>query len=105
MKRLNRKQVIDAIADLRVFRSHTGSMRGTLSDGLYRVYSYNTIIAENLNGRWQIDGGRYSVTTSRHQGYVRRAIEQARSTSRPCTGDDNCVYCYADTVGVRSVYA
>jgi hypothetical protein len=103
MKRLNRKQVIDAIANIRAFKSHTGSMRGEISDGMYRVYSYNTIIAEWLNGRWQTDSTRYSVTTSRHQGYVRRAI--AKSESHSCAGTDQCVYCYADLVGVRSVYA
>lgn len=40
------------------------------------VYSYVTPIAwRAANGTWRIPKERYSVTTSKHQGLVRRAID------------------------------
>jgi hypothetical protein len=38
------------------------------------VYSYGTPIAWHTNTGWFIPDLKYSVTTSKHQGYVRRAI-------------------------------
>lgn len=38
------------------------------------VYSYGTPIAWHHAGGWEIPAVRYSVTTSKHQGIVRRAV-------------------------------
>ena len=38
------------------------------------VYSYGTPIAWHSDKGWFIPDAKYSVTTSKHQGYVRRAI-------------------------------
>ena len=38
------------------------------------VYSYNTPIAWHSDKGWFIPEVKYSVTTSKHQGYVRRAV-------------------------------
>ncbi len=40
----------------------------------YIVYSYGTPIAWHGKFGWTIPNVKYSVTTSKHQGYVRRAI-------------------------------
>jgi hypothetical protein len=40
----------------------------------YVVYSYGTPIAWFKNGDWNIPAIKYSVTTSKHQNYVRRAV-------------------------------
>jgi hypothetical protein len=40
----------------------------------YIVYSYGTPIAWFKNGEWTIPALKYSVTTSKHQNYVRRAV-------------------------------
>jgi hypothetical protein len=38
------------------------------------VYSYATPIAWHSNSGWFMPNCKYSVTTSKHQGYVRRAV-------------------------------
>jgi hypothetical protein len=44
----------------------------------YVVYSYGTPIAWHIeDGEWIIPDDKYSVTTSNHQGVVRRAIREA----------------------------
>jgi len=40
----------------------------------YVVYSYGTPIAWHHVGGWSVPSVRYSVTTSKHQGIVRRAV-------------------------------
>ena len=40
----------------------------------YIVYSYGTPIAWHHSGGWEIPAVRYSVTTSKHQSLVRRAV-------------------------------
>ena len=40
----------------------------------YIVYSYATPIAWFKNGEWQLPNHKYSVTTSKHQSIVRKAI-------------------------------
>jgi hypothetical protein len=39
-----------------------------------RLFSYNTCIAEIVNGAVLVNAGSYSVTTSKHQSYMQRAI-------------------------------
>ena len=74
-KRLNRKEVIAAISRLDDFSSHTGSMRGEWQGEIYVVYSYNQWIGQTDGTHWNLNNQRYSVTTSRHQSYLRRAID------------------------------
>jgi hypothetical protein len=38
------------------------------------VYSYSTPIAWHSNSGWFMPNCKYSVTTSKHQNYVRRAV-------------------------------
>jgi hypothetical protein len=42
-------------------------------DGSYNVYSYNTLIAAHYGHMYSISDRKYSTTTSRHQGLIRRA--------------------------------
>jgi hypothetical protein len=73
-KRLNRNGVIAAIARLDDFTSHTKSMRGEWQGEIYVVYSYNQWIGQTDGTHWNLNDQRYSVATSRHQSYLRRAI-------------------------------
>lgn len=68
--------------------STTGSLRGDNLEALlsavdrhaltYVVYSYQTPIAWHTDDLgWTIPDTKYSVTTSNHQGVVRRAIREA----------------------------
>lgn len=66
-----------------------GTLFGFNKGGLYVVYSYGTHfpVAVYKNGVWLVNEDKYSRTTSKHQGYVRRGIgysvvpEQFRSTA------------------------
>ena len=51
------------------------SLWATRSGDEYSVYSYSTLIARaSVNVLWhEVDSRKYSVTTSRHQGLIRRA--------------------------------
>jgi hypothetical protein len=40
----------------------------------FLVYSYSTPIAWHSNSGWFMPNCKYSVTTSKHQNYVRRAV-------------------------------
>lgn len=43
----------------------------------YVVYSYGTPIAWRTNEAWYVVEQKFSVTTSKHQNYVRRAIAES----------------------------
>lgn len=43
----------------------------------YMVYSYNTPIAWRTAEGWYVVEQKFSVTTSKHQNYVRRAIAES----------------------------
>jgi hypothetical protein len=43
----------------------------------YAVYSYGTPIAWHTSEGWYVVEQKFSVTTSKHQNYVRRAIAEA----------------------------
>jgi hypothetical protein len=45
--------------------------------GLYVVYSYGTPIAWHSLDGWYVVEQKFSVTTSKHQNYVRRAIAES----------------------------
>ena len=46
------------------------------SNPSYTVLSYGTPIAWHHEGGWQVSPSKYSMTTSRHQSIVKRAIFQ-----------------------------
>ena len=67
----NQDLIINFVRDPK-FVGHTGSMN--VADGC--LFSYNTIIAQHTkDGRLIINNTRYSVTTSKQQGYLRRAAK------------------------------
>lgn len=52
-----------------------GALKGIGGPTEYRVFSYAVEIATWVQGTgWTVNEQRYSVTTSRHQSQVRRAI-------------------------------
>ena len=46
--------------------------------GAYVVYSYGTPIAWHTIDGWYVVEQKFSVTTSKHQNYVRRAVAHAK---------------------------
>lgn len=77
---VNHLEAIDAIRERQPFVS--GGRRGSGRYSFwaqgdadwYAVYSYNEPIAWCERGIWRLNPTKYSVTTSRHQAYVRRAV-------------------------------
>lgn len=66
-------------------------------DGM-RLYSYETVIAQRLkNGVILVNYTRYSVTTSRHQYYLKNAAQAFKTRENkktvPCYTDDLRKYC------------
>lgn len=51
-----------------------GFLRATDADDFYAVYSHATPIAWYAHGVWTVPNVRYSVTTSKHQNLVRKAV-------------------------------
>jgi len=48
------------------------------SEGMYVVYSYDTPIAWHTDGQgWYVVSQKFSVTTSKHQNLIRRAIAES----------------------------
>ena len=67
---MKNQDLINAFVSNPNFDGHTGSM--TAQGG--KLFSYNTCIAEHTSdGRLIINNTRYSVTTSKQQGYLRAA--------------------------------
>lgn len=94
MSRIANTQAHEYIAARKAFSNHNGSLRGTTetgtgrlpqdrvngfyratdADDFYAVYSYATPIAWYAHGTWTVPAVKYSVTTSRHQSAVNRAV-------------------------------
>lgn len=68
----NYQVIAEKLANFLPFNGNT--MRAEWGyDGVYRVYSYRTVIAtRNTDGNRSADFGYYSVTTSKQQGIVAR---------------------------------
>ena len=68
----NYRTIQEKLQTLTPFKGN--SMSGEWDGDTFVIYSYRTIIATNTPGGhvWATPE-RYSVTTSKHQGYVRRA--------------------------------
>lgn len=73
-----RKRTLDVVKDFvegKCSVSHTGHVE-SCGD---RLYSYSTCIAERLpDGNFLINLTKYSVTTSKHQGYVVSTIKDVK---------------------------
>ena len=63
-------------------------------DASYVVYSYSTVIAEYLDGVWYQNETSYSITTSKHQSYVRQALYSLNNS-------DDVVHVYRVPQGAR----
>jgi hypothetical protein len=76
MKTINLRQAVTAIENRTDFVAGAKTLRGfTNEQGEYVVYSYRALIAcVKPNGRAWITDQKYSVTTSRHTGIVRRGL-------------------------------
>ena len=77
----NYKTIERKLKDLEAFNGNTLTARveQTWGSFIYKVYSYNTLIAEKSwdgsEGEWHtyLNATKYSVTTSKHQNISRRA--------------------------------
>jgi hypothetical protein len=73
-----RKRTLDVVKDFvegKCSVSHTGHVE-SYGD---RLYSYSTCIAERLSdGNYLLNLTKYSVTTSKHQGYVVSTIKDVK---------------------------
>ena len=92
MKQLNQRDAIHYIETRQEFRAsalegrvygvdsgrlneeETARYNQDLNAVMYWVYSYSTPIAWYTKGGWYCVAQKFSVTTSKHQGLVRRAI-------------------------------
>lgn len=95
MKQLNQRDAIHYIATRQEFKASAltgsndvmsaGRLSGAEAEKYYKerdfikyaVYSYNTPIAWFAMGDWYVVEQKFSVTTSKHQNYVRRAIAES----------------------------
>jgi hypothetical protein len=74
MAQANYKQCVTAMRDRKNFRGNT--LWGEWQGGAYRVYSYRTLMLETDSQGTPVffNDSRYSVTTSKHQNYIRQAF-------------------------------
>lgn len=81
---VTQRDIVRVLEDLHEFRNTTGTLRGRLTvvdahKVIYEVYSYAELIArleyvdQKLTVKWITDK-KWSVTTSKHTGFVRRAF-------------------------------
>jgi hypothetical protein len=83
---------------------HTGRLPSpyvdSVRDGLcdYVIYSYATPIAWRTEGRWEIPAEKYSVTTSKQQGTVHRALRMLDDYPRVINGQTVWACCES-TIG------
>ncbi len=71
------RQSVDLIRARREFHTGNKTIFAQVDHaGRYVVYSYGRHfpMAVYVDGRWIVNSDRYSVTTTRHQGYVRQAV-------------------------------
>ena len=74
MSNVTQREALKLIAKRIDFQASNFS--GFSHAGVYYVASYGTVIAR-YDGTWALNTTRYSITTSRHQSLVRRAIGDA----------------------------
>lgn len=66
---MTNKEVINAFVH---WTTDCNSLNVRSCDGV--LYSYNTAIAQKVGGSIIINATKYSVTTSKHQGYLRAEV-------------------------------
>ena len=77
----NYKTIATKLENLEPFNGNTMTAKADKTWGRfeYKIYSYNTLIAEKVwdgsEGEWftWLNDTKYSVTTSKHQNIIRRA--------------------------------
>lgn len=67
-------KAVDKIRECEPFTNHGGTFTGRYVGTDYVVYSYATEIARYDGVMWTVVARKYSVTTSRHQNIVLRAV-------------------------------
>ena len=83
MSDANYRQMQDAIRECVPFRGNSARGEFDTIDGIYRVYSYNTLIASIMpytKAHYTMNARKYSSTTSRLQNIIRRAWQGIPST-------------------------
>ncbi len=68
----NYSTIASKLANRQNFRGN--SMTGFWNEETYVIFSYDTPIAWFYKNGWELDSRRYSVTTSKHQGLIRRTL-------------------------------
>ena len=81
MSNVTQREALKLIAKRADFQGSNFS--GFNHAGVYYVASYDTVIAR-YDGTWALNPNKYSVTTSRHLGIVKRAVSGA--TLKPFDG-------------------
>jgi hypothetical protein len=71
----------ETIAGLKEFKSNGNLKAQYDEDGTYCIYSYTTVVAKVFKGgKVWLNPQRYSQTTSRHMGYIKRGLRKATPT-------------------------
>jgi hypothetical protein len=72
----NYKEVERLLENMQPFK-HSRSMSAFRTSEEYLVYSYSTLIATFTfaTNKWELNEGKYSVTTSKQQNILRRVIK------------------------------
>lgn len=74
MQRINHSQVDYYVSNRLPFILHK-SAKATYESGIYRVFSYNTLIFKLYpDGYYELDDGYYSMTTSRLRNHIKKVI-------------------------------
>lgn len=74
MAQANYKQCVQAMRNRQAFKGNT--LSGAWDGKTYKVWSYSTLMLETDETGTPVwfNGNRYSVTTSKHQNYIRQAF-------------------------------
>jgi hypothetical protein len=69
------KKMPERIASLTPFEGN--SVKAEWRNGYYVILSYSTVIAEVVGGKVAyLNNGKFSVTTSKHQNYIRQGLSR-----------------------------
>jgi len=65
---------IETLISMKLPFEHNGTMSGVIDGDTYKLFSYRTLIAtyEFIGDRWWITEEKYSRTTSKQTGLIRR---------------------------------
>jgi hypothetical protein len=74
MKQWNYREIVSMLSSGNYVPFQGNTMSGMWVGGEYRVWSYGACIGIYRETGWELETRKYSVTTSKHQGYLRRAV-------------------------------